>query len=516
MMLLRCIQFLVCCAILCPHVLVSGLRDTPHSMQDTIVKRRNLVTQGALTYVKDSGICETTPGVHQVSGYVEVSAASRLWFWFFEARKNPEDAPLTIWLNGGPGCSSMIGLFTENGPCQVNQDNSTTSINQFSWNNVSNMLYFDQPFGSGFSYGIDATTTSNEAAAYFWTAFQMLLQSAEFMQFQSRSLILATESYGGHFGPVFVNYFTEQSGRIRNGELEGIPVKFSGMLINNGRHDPLIQSQSYIEFVTNAPGYGPLQNDSTIAAMSAEFDSPDGCKHQLEICYASGSDQQCSDAYKFCQRTVYEPAVNGYDDSSFTNDPSVPFPPLNYLSYLRSQDVMTSIGASSLFDQCSTLVQNDFSLAGELGRTFLPELGKLADAGFRLLIWAGDTDIKCNWLGVHESMVAMNWHGNETLKSMDFMEMSIDGKPIAAVKNIGNFSFARVYRAGHHLPGYQPEAALEIFAQFLQQQPLHSVEGAAVPSPSATPPSAGSSGSRVMMPVKWSRLVWIWMMFVLW
>lgn len=58
-----------------------------------------------------AGVCETTPGVNSYSGYIDISPTSHTFFWFFEARHNPETAPLTLWLNGGPGSDSLIGLF---------------------------------------------------------------------------------------------------------------------------------------------------------------------------------------------------------------------------------------------------------------------------------------------------------------------------------------------------------------------------------------------------------------------
>jgi hypothetical protein len=103
-----------------------------------------------------NGLCETTKGVKSISGYVHLPPGSLVdvqqnqpgeintFFWFFESRKDPANAPLSIWMNGGPGSSSMIGLLQENGPCSVNKDSNSTKLNPWSWNKEVNMLYIGQ------------------------------------------------------------------------------------------------------------------------------------------------------------------------------------------------------------------------------------------------------------------------------------------------------------------------------------------------------------------------------------
>lgn len=96
-------------------------------------------TNSTMSFVQNSGICETTPGVTTYSGYLSVGSNMSMWFWFFEARNNAISAPLALWLNGGPGCSSMIGLFQENGPCNfpVNGSTQEPTLNPYSWNNYA-------------------------------------------------------------------------------------------------------------------------------------------------------------------------------------------------------------------------------------------------------------------------------------------------------------------------------------------------------------------------------------------
>ena len=75
------------------------------------------------------------------------------FFWYFQARNNPQTAPLAIYLAGGPGESSVYAaMSSESGPCYVNPDGNSTTLNPWSFNNYVNVLYIDQPVSAGFSF----------------------------------------------------------------------------------------------------------------------------------------------------------------------------------------------------------------------------------------------------------------------------------------------------------------------------------------------------------------------------
>ncbi|KAF9023976.1 alpha/beta-hydrolase [Hymenopellis radicata] len=462
----------------------------------------------SVVYTKDSGICETTPGVATYSGYINLDDNSddAFWFWFFEARSDPDDKPLTIWLNGGPGCSSMIGLFQEHGPCTVNEDEKTTTYNPYSWNNYTNMLYIDQPFGAGFSTGRKINNT-DQAAKYLWNGLQVWFANDTFSKYTDNEFILATESYGARFGPVFTQYFHSQNDKIDSGDVDGEKIVVSKLIINNGKHDPIIQMNSSIAFARDAPGYGALISNTTLLDdLQIVFNKE--CEPALRDCYDDGKDSTCQDAIMLCTHKISVPTFGNRNpddlrrmDSSAGDaeeengdDYSATFPPTYYASFIRRAGIKKAIGAKGQsFDQCDSSIKFRFSGEGETGRSFLSNLAQLADdKEVDILIWAGDSDMKANWLGVHDCVAQMPWWGNETFANMDFTNLTLDGDVVGTYKVVpdGGVKFVRVFEAGHTMPAYQPKTAQTVFARFINNENI----GSAV-SDSSTAGGDDSDGS---------------------
>lgn len=140
------------------------------------------------------------------------SDINKLFFWFFPSDNPKASNEITIWLNGGPGCSSLDGLFQEQGPFLWQPGTYAPQPNPFSFTNLTNMVYVDQPVGTGFSpAGPQAPQkiTNEEVVAQefagFWKNFMTTFDLT------GRDVYITGESYAGQYIPYIADYFLNQS-----------------------------------------------------------------------------------------------------------------------------------------------------------------------------------------------------------------------------------------------------------------------------------------------------------------
>jgi carboxypeptidase D len=93
------------------------------------------------------------PLLRMYAGHIEISAQhhSNIFFWLFKNRHIADRRRTVLWFNGGPGCSSLDGAIMEAGPYRVNPDGTLRLIDG-SWDEFANVIFVDQPAGTGFSY----------------------------------------------------------------------------------------------------------------------------------------------------------------------------------------------------------------------------------------------------------------------------------------------------------------------------------------------------------------------------
>lgn len=110
-----------------------------------LIKANKIQEAQSEAFVNDSEILQFA---ESYAGYLTVNVTynSNLFFWYFKAKLNPESAPLVLWLQGGPGASSLFGLFTENGPFSVSKKLKLVK-RQYSWHLNHHLIYMDNPVG---------------------------------------------------------------------------------------------------------------------------------------------------------------------------------------------------------------------------------------------------------------------------------------------------------------------------------------------------------------------------------
>ena len=423
-------------------------------------------TGAVMEFVTNSGICETTPGVNQYSGYLSVGTNMNMWFWFFEARNNPSTAPLATWFNGGPGCSSMIGLFQENGPCHFVNGASTPSNNTNSFNNYANMLYIDQPIGVGFSYGTDDVSSTSQAAPYVWTLLQAFFK--QFPQYESRDFGVFTESYGGHYGPEFASYFQSQNAAIASGSVTGDKLNLVALGINNGWFDPTIQYKAYVDF-----SYNNTYKALISAAQHTQYldTYTQDCLPTIQQCASAGSNQACSNAENTCYDDIEGPLsqVADFDVYDIREPSNDPYPPSTYQTYLQTPAVQAQIGAKVTYQECPDAAYNKFASTGDDSRSALAQLSAVVASGaVQTLLWAGDADWICNWFGGLAVADAVQYPGQSAFAAQSVRPYTVGGAQMGEFKTQGKLSWLRVYGAGHEVPYYQPAVALQVFEQTMK------------------------------------------------
>lgn len=188
-------------------------------------------------------------GFAQYAGYVTVNETHgrALFYWFFEATASPDKKPLVLWLNGGPGCSSIgYGEAEELGPFLVQKGKPELRWNNYSWNTEANLMFLESPVGVGFSY----TNTSSDLLQLgdkitADDAYKFLLNwFKRFPQYKSHDFYIAGESYAGHYVP-------QLSEKIFDGNRAGPKeshVNLKGLMVGNALMDDETDQTGMIDY----------------------------------------------------------------------------------------------------------------------------------------------------------------------------------------------------------------------------------------------------------------------------
>ncbi|KAM7207448.1 putative carboxypeptidase [Naviculisporaceae sp. PSN 640] len=470
------------------------------------------------------GVCNTAfANQSQITGWVSIPGEypTNIFYWAVFAREPTND--VTVWLNGGPGSSSMSGFFTGAGPCEVVEKGAgrlETVARQWGWDRASNMVFFDQPNQVGFSYdtpvnkSVDfllqnftqvplpvpdgrnpatflngtfptwnpahtANTTSHAARA-MWHVMQAFMSKEG--QVNTMNVSLFAESYGGRYGPVFLETWEELNSNYQR----ATPLKLKALGIVNGCVDDRIQAPYYTSMMVNNT-YGINMLSSVEAEYySAKFYQPHGCRDLIDQCRNATAqldpentgnipsvNEICSNASTACQ-TLLDPYVHTFRDPfDITHKLPTSFPSQLYAEYLNTRAVQLGIGATTNFTNTASFIPPLFLQTGDYQRgPLVPKLAALLTRGIRIGLIYGDRDFICNWLGGEALSLAIASSAGGIYASnfpqAGYAPIIVNETYVGGeVRQFGNLSFSRIFQAGHAVPAYQPETAFQVFARIL-------------------------------------------------
>jgi len=136
------------------------------------------------------------------SGYLTATETKNLHYVFNESLDSPSTDPIIIWFNGGPGCSSMLGLMQENGPIVLDDGEEYFKTNPHPWNVRANTLYIESPAGVGWSVaGTEQDLYTNDMVQSQDAVAALRDWFSKYPEYLSNELYISGESYGGIYVP---------------------------------------------------------------------------------------------------------------------------------------------------------------------------------------------------------------------------------------------------------------------------------------------------------------------------
>ncbi|KAJ8629135.1 hypothetical protein MRB53_022458 [Persea americana] len=413
-------------------------------------------------------------GFKHYSGYATVHEENgrALFYWFFEAMARPEDKPLVLWLNGGPGCSSVgYGATQEIGPFIVDFNGQGLKFNPYSWNLEANMLFLESPVGVGFSYSNTTSDydilgddfTANDTYTFLHKWFNM------FPSYRKRSFYIAGESYAGKYVPELAELIYDMN------KYPSLYIDLKGFLLGNPEtsdvHDwqglvdyawshAVISDETHEVIEKSCDFNGTWSNDCSQAVDEVlhQYKQIDIYSLYTSLCTNSSSlnpvDNRRNIMLKKSSSSMMPRIMGGYDPC--LDDYAKVF-------YNRAE-VQKALHVSDGHHLRSWGICNYDIFEGWIDSkpSVLPIYKKLIAAGLRIWVYSGDTDGRVPVLSTRYSLSNLGLPITNSWRPW-YHQKQVSGW----FQEYQGLTFATFRGAGHAVPIFKPSGSLAFFASFL-------------------------------------------------
>ncbi|XP_028753572.1 serine carboxypeptidase II-2-like [Neltuma alba] len=403
------------------------------------------------------------------AGYVKVNqeAGRALFYWFFEAASEPETKPLLLWLNGGPGCSSIgLGAANEIGPFRIKPGGKTLYLNPYSWNRVANLLFVDSPVGVGFSYSKTLSDIKNNGdSRTAMDSLEFLLKWLErFPQYKGRDFFISGESYAGHYVPQLSQLILKHNKRAKDK-----CINLKGYLVGNPLTDDYNDHKGVAQFLWTSG----LISDQTHEILNIKcnlepFVHPsDSCQKVLDIVDKEiGNLDQYSIFTPPCPSNVSQTNLLAKRTHRIgrLRAPFDPCASKHTTVYFNLPEVQKALHLDPAhkphkWKTCSDVVSKTWK---DSPVTVLDIYQELVQAGLRIWVFSGDTDSVLPVTSTRYSLNALK------LPSVSPWRPWYDNGQVGGwTEEYEGVTFVVVRGAGHEIAKHKPKYAFTLIRAFI-------------------------------------------------
>nr|AQM58354.1 venom peptidase s10-like protein 1 [Pristhesancus plagipennis] len=381
--------------------------------------------------------------IESYSGFITTNKQynSNMFFWFYPAEKDKNNAPLVIWLHGGPGASSVYGLF-ELGPYYLDKKNKLQKRDNY-LSQTFNMLYIDNPVGTGFSFTDNKNGLSKDENDIADNLYETLIQFYKlFPQYKKNELYISGSSYAGKFTTAFGYKIDQNQKNLKD------KINFKGLLVGNGFFDPAITIQRA----------KPLYQNGLI-----DFHYKKELEDVVGRIIALINEKKFGEALDLnaeMRKTLEE--KTGYTllfDLAYNTD-QYPYGDLvQYLSNIRSNIHVGNI----TFDTDENLVP---ALRNELMQSVTPWFEYLSDK-YPIVLYSGQLDMEIPYISSVNFLLSLRNNVGEKYKTAERQLWSVDNELAGYKKTAGKLIEVLVRNAGHNAHIDQPKFVFKLFRDFI-------------------------------------------------
>jgi vitellogenic carboxypeptidase-like protein len=384
------------------------------------------------------------------SGYLTVNKThqSNLFFWFFPAQNGDTNAPLLVWLQGGPGSSSLFGLFAEQGPIMVDEQQNLHPRN-ITWNSKYHLLFIDQPVGTGYSFtkSEDGYVRNEDEVAR--DLYAMLIQFfVIYHEYAASPFYVTGESYGGKYVPAIVYKIHVENPQAKT------KINQKGMAVGDGLIDPY-----------NEWDYGPVMYQfGLIDERQLEY-----VNLQTALARNAIKLEQYSLAYDLFGSLFDEFYNNatGLDDVYNYLLTQLPDSFSYYVPWVTASENRNKIHVGNLTYNAGDRVR--VGLANDVMQTIVGKVAVIAN-NYKVLIYNGLLDVIIASSLTMDWVDKLEWQYAEQLRGAErkIWKVKDDDSEVAGyIKQAESFFVAWVRNAGHMVPADQPRAAFDLIDRFV-------------------------------------------------